>query len=747
MKRGNPLPLATLSIILAIALSCCDGGDSKCSATNPCVDGYICNKHGDCIEGTYLSIDTSELPDAYVGEPYEVSLQASGGIQPYQWSVQSDLSWLGVEEVGANVWALTGTPDASTLPDGVTVTLELTDDSLDGENLAPKDLKLIVHECVEGRKQNCYLPQVGICVSGDRNCTNNNWGSCDASTGPSTDVEHCGVDCTPCGVSADKCVGGLCACGNGSPCTGNLICCFGICIDDVECGTCGDGVKDEWEDCDKLDVGQASCLSLDYYGGQLHCLDDCAFDLTECEAAGWCGDIQINGQEDCDGTELGTSTCETFGYPPGDLTCTSDCEYDVTDCCGDGTFGPNEDCDDQNQDPWDGCNECTISEFKANTTTEKDQLSPEVAINSSGRFVVVWDNSDVVLQETDVYAQVFANTGGPIGSELRVNTSTQGANHGASVAMDELGNFIVVWYVDRQDANSLDIYGQLFDPSGGLVGGEFRVNTEVFSTQSSPSVAITPDGAIVVVWESTEQDGSWYGVYGQRYYSNGTPAGSEFQVNTHTDSAQKSPSIAMCETGSFIVVWESDGQDGSSYGVFGQIYDSSGNAVGSEFQVNTYTDEEQASPSVATDAGCNFIVAWDSHDVSGLHSGIYGQRFNSSGSTVGTEFQINENSECRTFSPRVAMDSDGNFSLSWICESLDDQTRGIYGRRYLADGSSIGHEFKINSYTPVLFGVPSLAMNSLGKSVVTWDCGAPEVMDVYAQRYNEQGEPRGILPW
>ena len=48
-----------------------------------------------------------------------------------------------------------------------------------------------------------------------------------------------------------------------------------------------------------------------------------------------------------------------------------------------------------------------------------------------------------------------------------------------------------------------------------FVGPEFRVNTYTTSTQASPSVASDPNGNFVVVWQSDGQDGSGYGVYGQ----------------------------------------------------------------------------------------------------------------------------------------------------------------------------------------------------------------------------------------
>lgn len=49
------------------------------------------------------------------------------------------------------------------------------------------------------------------------------------------------------------------------------------------------------------------------------------------------------------------------------------------------------------------------------------------------------------------------------------------------------------------------------------LGPEFRINSYTASAQSYPSVATLTDGGFVVTWQSNGQDGSGYGIYGQRY--------------------------------------------------------------------------------------------------------------------------------------------------------------------------------------------------------------------------------------
>ena len=126
-----------------------------------------------------------------------------------------------------------------------------------------------------------------------------------------------------------------------------------------------------------------------------------------------------------------------------------------------------------------------------------------------------------------------------------------------------------------------------------------------------------------------ENDNSGYGIFGQRFSANGTPLGLEFLVNSETDSDQENPSIAMDADGNFVVVWQSDGntaedenKDDSGYGVFGQRFSANGVKAGFEFRVNTKTDFDQDNPDVAMDANGDFVVVWQSDEQDGDDAGL-----------------------------------------------------------------------------------------------------------------------------
>ena len=74
-----------------------------------------------------------------------------------------------------------------------------------------------------------------------------------------------------------------------------------------------------------------------------------------------CGDGTQNGNEQCDGADLAGSDCTDLGFDePRGLQCDGSCNFDPSGCqsateCGNGTPEGDEECDDGNQEPNDGC--------------------------------------------------------------------------------------------------------------------------------------------------------------------------------------------------------------------------------------------------------------------------------------------------------------------------------------------------------------------------------------------------------
>ena len=364
-------------------------------------------------------------------------------------------------------------------------------------------------------------------------------------------------------------------------------------------------------------------------------------------------------------------------------------------------------------------------EFRVNTFTTGDQTAPSrasVAADGSGNFVVVWESDGQDASSNGLFAQRYDASGAPLGLEFRVNTFTTGDQSWGAVAADPSGNFIAVWQGNLQDGSGYGVFGQRYASTGIPLGAEFRVNTFTTGDQRHPFVNAAPSGDFLVVWHSNGQDGSLYGIFGQRYSSSGAPLGPEFRANTYTTQAQGFPTAASDSSGNFVVTWRSFNQppDSFSYGVFGQRYDSSGAPLGGEFPINTHTTSGQGRPSVAADPSGNFIVVWSSYQQDGVPgSGVYGQRYAASGAPLGAEFRVNTYTTNLQYGASVAADAAGNFVVAWMSVQ-DGSAYGVYGQRYTASGAPTGPEFRVNTFTTGFQGYPSVASDPAGDFVVVW---------------------------
>src|SRR4051812_11305297 len=183
-------------------------------------------------------------------------------------------------------------------------------------------------------------------------------------------------------------------------------------------GACGDGIKQQGEQCDQKDFGTLSCQSFMFSDpAGLVCTPACKVNFGLCKptcdgqkvepgevcdgalldghtctevgfsnpAGMKCAACQLDssgctatcdGQkletgEVCDGAALNGHTCVDLGYSkPDGVKCTG-CQLDGAGCkttCGDGKLEPTEQCDDGNTTAGDGCDATCHTEVTAGAT-------------------------------------------------------------------------------------------------------------------------------------------------------------------------------------------------------------------------------------------------------------------------------------------------------------------------------------------------------------------------------------------
>jgi hypothetical protein len=364
-----------------------------------------------------------------------------------------------------------------------------------------------------------------------------------------------------------------------------------------------------------------------------------------------------------------------------------------------------------------------------------------------------------------IQGQRYNSLGTAQGNQFEVNTYTTGIQKFPAVALDSDGDFVVVWQSNGSpnDNDGYSIQARLYNSAGTQQGSQFQVNSYATSNQIRPAVAMDSDGDFVVVWHSNGSygsDSSSYSVHGQTFNAAGTPLGGEFQVNTFTTSTQSFPSVAIDSSGDFVVAWSSwgsDGSDNSYYSIQAQRYNSNGTAQGNQFQVNSYTSNSQSVPAVSMDSSGDFVIVWSSLGSNGSDSdelSIQGQRYNAGGAAQGNQFQVNTYTTNVQSFPAVSLDSDGDFVVVWrsdISPGNDNSGYSIQGRAYNAAGSPQGSQFQVNTYTTNNQGRPAVALDSDGDYVVVWsslgsDGSDTDYESIQGQRFTFEGPTPTVTP-
>jgi hypothetical protein len=389
-----------------------------------------------------------------------------------------------------------------------------------------------------------------------------------------------------------------------------------------------------------------------------------------------------------------------------------------------------------------------------NFTANKDidtaeQKSPSVASDGLGNFVIAWE--DGRNWGRDIYAQRYSFDGGELGSNFRVDDATLSDQSEPDIAEDYSGRFAVCWRDDRNGSDG-DVFMQRFNASGTAVGANIQANTDVSGAiQQTPSIAMDSSANMALVWEdyrnSSTQD-LLADVYAQRIDPFGSLQGSNFKVNADTASAnQLSPAVATNGNNDFIVAWEDWRNISASKDVYAAAYNSSGTAMGSNFKVGTYAaNGEETSPDVAMNRHGKFVVTWNV--LFGGYSGgdydIYAQRFSFPNVSADTSFRVNDDTgNYYQFDPAAAMDSAGDFVIVWT-DNRSGYYWDIFAQRYGPSGSALGSNFEVTSDPPSAEqSWPKVAMSATGSFVVVWEDDRDGNEDIYAQRYDGSGAAQG----
>ncbi len=404
------------------------------------------------------------------------------------------------------------------------------------------------------------------------------------------------------------------------------------------------------------------------------------------------------------------------------------------------------------------------------------QLLPDLAMLPDGRALVTW--GDLRNGVFNVFTRLLDANGVPVGQSFQVNTLPLVKRFSGPldlytfwplrplVAASAAGRFVITWAAVPGGGAQI-LLGQLLDFDGQPVGANFpiRESGSLRAAGSNPRPAMAPNGSFVIVWDESSGGTSDAAVVMQRYSAQGTPLGAPF---TPTDSVgvwanQVTPAVAISPFGDMVVAWI-DRRRGS-WDIYRTRLDQMGRPI-EPLNVRLNPDDDpgndQVNPSIATN-GAAIVTVWEDNPLTaGLIQGrleiletaaaagaprSHSDRRSPGRAGAPIDFTVNLfDHPSGTKNPRVAMDEQGRFVVSWWDER--DGQRRVWARRYNADGSPRGQAYSIiGGETRDMRILTAVAANEEAIQFVWSDSRRGRGWDIYSRRvdWDYGGETTPVL--
>lgn len=350
----------------------------------------------------------------------------------------------------------------------------------------------------------------------------------------------------------------------------------------------------------------------------------------------------------------------------------------------------------------------------------------------SGRTVIVFEDTRQLQpiptpSQITVIARFFDEAGSS--SDIGLLSPIAAQSFAPVLALARNGRGAVAWYQIDPTRRTSDRQGRALDSTQGAWGPSFAWVDSASGLDGVDSVTAWPDATIALSNQQTVVLGEPSAASVQRFTSGGLPLTPV--IREGIGGGFQSSEVAALPGGRFVHAWSSPDGDASGEGVRARVFSPEGVPEGDEIAVNTFTAGTQHYPSVSAGQS-GFVVVWESLGQAGPGYRVFGQRFDLLGRKVGTEFQVSTDPTLG-YDAKVAMDSAGRFVVTWT--SAWEQ---VFLRAYRADGTPYGAELPVDDWPDALEETsPRVAISDAGVFTVAyeWWNGYQGNMDVLARRF------------
>lgn len=319
-----------------------------------------------------------------------------------------------------------------------------------------------------------------------------------------------------------------------------------------------------------------------------------------------------------------------------------------------------------------------FGEATVNNNTNGTHLNPSIAVNASGNVVVVWQDDSDGNGYYDIKMSGYTIDGTCLFSNYTVNSDSYGQQVNPSVAMDLTGKFVVVW----QDYDNIDheIHMKGFDSTGSEYFSRRTANSTSTGRQLNPDVDILSNDNFVVVWENDNGGNGYNRIYMRGFnLSASTPEYfSEREVDPDGDGQQFDPVICKLADGNFVVAWEDDNDVNGYHEIYISGFDSEGSQYFIQKAASSSSEGQEYNPAIASDEDGYFAVTWqdgfdDDYD-------IMTRAFNQSAVQIMEQLRVNKDTSGQQTAPDVTIGNEGRMVIIWTDDTDSDGYDEILGR-------------------------------------------------------------------
>jgi len=371
-----------------------------------------------------------------------------------------------------------------------------------------------------------------------------------------------------------------------------------------------------------------------------------------------------------------------------------------------------------------------VAPFRLDTGTGiGNAYSVSATIDKAGNIGVAWQQADTALGFDRIYSRRFTQSAGTWSSQAALSGSTTAAT-APQIGYDADGNGIAIW------CQAGDVYFQRYDKTTGWVGSPAAIDNLAGATEST-TLSVDRQGKAVAAWIQADAGGikSLYA----SIYTPGTGwspvallESSNLVVRTNPGTAAVVVSAAM--HGNFAAVsWLQKTPAGNQSDLVStEAWVNRWNGstwLGAEM-VNQSPGMQAFDPSVAVDMQGNTTVSYSNYsDLSRTYVNQY--RVNTAWSGEAALFPTNESPG----TVRSAFDSAGNGFAAWtgnvagvtkLYVSRYDKASNLWQTPAVVDSSTTG----------VTWWLPTISVDEGGNAVLAWSRHDGTTYNMYASRYS-----------